>query len=269
MQIEQQLKLYIENTQQKLEESEKARELLSATNKNIMEKIRSSRSSIAGKDDSIFKSFENQALSTKDARGQDRGEEMSKIIQELATLRYTSKKDTQKISELETSKNKLESEYYKLRTQAAEKSKEYEKLYRKYEELKRKISKSKENYPDTSTCITDFYKRKYHEKCEEVSQLEKKFRLLRDKSNTPTDTLRRNPSTKSIRESSVGKSSTFSSKNEASAQPLKSDRSESPFLSTTRSSRPSHERSISVEKLKRSRPSSSNLSSYMLNTSRK
>lgn len=157
--IEQQLKLHIENTQQKLIESESARLELASTSKSIIEKLKKESS-----DKPTHRREESSPLSSRSINSDLKIDK--KLTQEISTLKMNSKKDSVKIAELMKDKKRLELEV------ALQKN-----------HVDKKPDKTKENRSESANCVTDFYKKKFEEKCEQVALLEKQIRLLRTRAS--------------------------------------------------------------------------------------
>ncbi|CAG9333508.1 unnamed protein product [Blepharisma stoltei] len=158
--IEQQLKLHIENTQQKLLDSENARLELASTSKTIIEKLKKDA------DRPTHRREESSPLTTSRSSNSEIRHER-KLTQEISTLKMNMKKDSLKIAELIKDKKRLELQVAMQKSQP---------------EMK-KIEKSKENRSESANCVTDFYKKKFEEKCEQVAQLEKQIRMLRTRAS--------------------------------------------------------------------------------------
>eukprot|EP00358_Blepharisma_japonicum_P000590 CAMPEP_0202950468 /NCGR_PEP_ID=MMETSP1395-20130829/23031_1 /ASSEMBLY_ACC=CAM_ASM_000871 /TAXON_ID=5961 /ORGANISM="Blepharisma japonicum, Strain Stock R1072" /LENGTH=264 /DNA_ID=CAMNT_0049655177 /DNA_START=45 /DNA_END=836 /DNA_ORIENTATION=+ len=159
--IEQQMKLHIENTQQKLVESENARLELASTSKSIIEQLRKEGQT----DRPTHRREESSPLTSRSANSETKHER--KLTQEISSLKMNLKKDSVKIAELMKDKKRLEMQVSMQKAQP---------------EVK-KPERSKENRFDSANCVTDFYKKKFEEKCEQVAQLEKQLRMLRTRAS--------------------------------------------------------------------------------------
>lgn len=261
IQIEQQLKLYIESTQSKLEDSEKAREELTHNSKAMVEKlVRENRRLQEQVKDEMSGLSTEPTLSGRELKTHDRREDTQKYIQEIAVLRTKSAQDSQKIVELEKLMGKFESEMSRMRRSLDDKCRDYETVYKKYEELKR--SMPLRDSTDSISNIEAHFKKKYNDKCDEVMKMERKLKTVKSNLTGTLDSSRR-------RTTQLSRDSSKSPKPNTSRSPntRKSTKPDSSNLATTLTSRLST-RSYSVEKLKRVRTNSSQASG-MLSTSRR
>lgn len=179
--IEHQLRLYIEHTQAKLDESEKK---LKVTDEEFQQKLKSLQGErkkwsevLQAKDKELYRIKNNSKLNSRTVSETEISVDKNfNVTQEISSLKQHANRDAQRIIELEKRSQKLEQEWARLKEAFENKELEIQKIKKESEKIKSNLSKNKDYVYDSSIPTAEFYRRKYEEKCIEVLDIEKRIR---------------------------------------------------------------------------------------------
>jgi len=169
--IEQQFKLYIENLQAKQEENQKITHHIEETNNQLILEITS-------ENEAMREMIELHDRELNELRRNHHSKPESEKIQwslDVNNLKKTSRRDAQKLLELEKKSYKLEQEWNKLKGAYTEKAKECERHRQDFEMLQTTMRETQNTQENDQRAATDYYKRKFEEKCKEASKLESRL----------------------------------------------------------------------------------------------
>lgn len=172
--IEQQFKLYIENLQAKQEENQKILQQIEETNHQLILEITS-------ENEAMREMIELHDRELNEIRRNPQSKPESEKIQwslDVNNLKKTSRRDAQKLLELEKKSYKLEQEWNKLKGAYTEKAKECERHRQDFEMLQTTMRETQNSQESESRAATDYYKRKLEEKCREASRLESRLNKI-------------------------------------------------------------------------------------------
>lgn len=181
--IEHQLRLYIEHTQSKLEESEKK---LKITDEDFQQKLKSLQEERKKLSETLQVKDKELNRLKRGSRSHSRNSTETEIsvdknfnvTQEISSLKQHATRDAQRIIELEKRSQKLEQEWARLKEAFENKELEIQRIKKESEKIKSSLSKNKDTPYEASMSTAEFYRRKYEEKCIEVMDIEKRIRSL-------------------------------------------------------------------------------------------
>lgn len=186
--IEHQLRLYIEHTQQKFDESEKN---LIQTEKQLQDKIFAYERERNTLEQTLKARVEELQRLKEGAKISDRDNSITDshvLTHELTNLKLNTDRETLRLIELEKRSEKLEKEWADLKQAFLSKEKELRDLRRESEEIK-SILHSKCYVSDPALPTSEFYRRKYEEKYLSVIEMERKIKNLQQSSRKKSTSL--------------------------------------------------------------------------------
>ena len=186
--IEHQLRLYIEHTQQKFDESEKN---LIQTEKQLQDKIFAYERERTVLEQTLKARVEELQRLKEGAKFSDRdisSPDSHVLTHELSTLKLNTDREALRLIKLEKRSEKLEKEWADLKKAFLSKEKELRELRRESEEIKSILS-NKCYVPDPSPPTSEFYRRKYEEKYLSVLEMERKIKNLQQSSRKKSNSL--------------------------------------------------------------------------------
>lgn len=175
--IEQQFKIYIENLQEKHEENQKVIQQIEETNNQLILEITSENEAIRELIGSHEKELNKLRGNAQGGIHQPEGEKVQWSL-DVNNLKKNSRRDAQKLLELEKKSYKLEQEWNKIKGAYTEKAKECERHRQDYTMLQTTMRETQNSHESDQKEASEYYKRKFEEKCLEATKLETKLKRM-------------------------------------------------------------------------------------------
>ncbi|CAG9316426.1 unnamed protein product [Blepharisma stoltei] len=167
--IEQQMKLYIDSMTEKLEKSEKKQKGLTQSNNKVVDQLRQDT-------ETLKELIELRKKEVQDLKMSSSGK--IKLPTTDRPMSRTMAKREEKSAEHEQRNSRLQQEWKRLKGTLAEKQKEYQKHVVELDKLQEALTSVNEPTLEEEQKLTDYYKRKYEEKCLEAAQIQNKLKRL-------------------------------------------------------------------------------------------